>query len=65
MHVTFRWTAKHKKSHKNIATMEIEYNIRIFIQLSAKQQHIYNSTVWQIVTWKLWHQINKYLKDLK
>lgn len=45
MHVTFRWTAKHKKSHKNIVTMEIAYNIRIFIQLSAKQQRIYNSTV--------------------
>lgn len=31
----------------NIVTMEIVYNIRIFIQLSAKQQNIYNSTVWQ------------------
>lgn len=29
----------------NIVTMEIAYNIRIFIQLSAKQQNIYNSTV--------------------
>ena len=27
--------------------MEIAYNIRIFIQLSAKQQNIYNSTAWQ------------------
>lgn len=42
-------------------TMEIAYNIRIFIQLSAKQQNIYNSTVWQ----KLWHQMNMYLKDIK
>lgn len=36
--------------------MEISYNIRIFIQLSAKQQNIYNSTAWQK---------KKYLKDLK
>lgn len=28
---------------ENIVTMEIAYNIRIFIQLSAKQQNIYNS----------------------
>ena len=42
--------------------MEIAYNIRIFIQLSAKQQNIYNSTVWQK---KMWHRMNKYLKDLK
>lgn len=30
-----------RKHMANIVTMEIAYNIRIFIQLSAKQQNIY------------------------
>lgn len=35
----------------NIVTMEIAYNIRIFIQLSAKQQNIYKQySMTKIVT---------------
>ena len=34
---------------------EIVFNIRISIQLSAKQQHIYNSTIVTNIVWK-----NKY-----
>lgn len=33
-----------------VDTIEIAYNIRIFIQLSAKQQSIYNRVIQQIVT---------------
>lgn len=33
-----------------VDTIEIAYNIRIFIQLSAKQQSIYNRVVRQIAT---------------
>lgn len=33
-----------------VNTIEIAYNIRIFIQISAKQQSIYNRVVQQIVT---------------
>lgn len=34
----------------DVDTIEIAYNIRIFIQLSAKQQSIYNRVVRQNVT---------------
>lgn len=33
-----------------VDTIEIAYNIRIFIQLSAKQQSIYNRVIQQIMT---------------
>lgn len=39
-----------EKLTTSVHTIEIAYNIRIFIQLSAKQQSIYNRVEQQIVT---------------
>lgn len=44
----------------HIVTMEIAYNIRIFIQLSAKRKNM-NRTFFDK---KLEHKMNKYLKDI-